>query len=130
MRCKTKQRKGSRPDPPRRLSGSILGYRRITVLSRRSMTAEASSGVPQRRDEINDHPPEEIRETEFGLLPSKYEGRFRKRRRPSLFDQLIETKITPAVMRKAPSASRRVNFSFKTKAAIALMMMTLKPWNG
>jgi len=45
-------------------------------------------------------------------------------------NQLIETKITPAVMSKAPSASRRVSFSFKTNAAITLMMMTLNPWNG
>jgi hypothetical protein len=34
------------------------------------------------------------------------------------------------VMSKAPRASRRVSFSFKTNAAITLMMMTLNPWNG
>ena len=34
--------------------------------------------------EINDHRPGEIRETEFSLPPSKYEGRLRKRGRPSL----------------------------------------------
>src|SRR5216110_1129737 len=71
MRCKTKQREDSR-------SAIILGYRRIT-------TNENSPGIRRNPGEINDHRPEEIRETEFGLPPSKYEGRFRKRRRPSLF---------------------------------------------
>src|SRR5205814_8722060 len=56
----------------------ILGYRRITA-------NENSPGIRRNPGEINDHRPEEIRETEFGLPPSKYEGRFRKRRRPSLF---------------------------------------------
>src|SRR5438477_12055299 len=56
----------------------ILVYRRITA-------NENSPGIRRNPGEINDHRPGEIRETEFGLPPSKYEGRFRKRRRPSLF---------------------------------------------
>jgi len=39
MRCKTKQREDSRSDLPRKLSGLILGYRRITA-------NENSLGVP------------------------------------------------------------------------------------
>ena len=134
MRCKTKQRKGSRPKFDPRVSSHHVPRLR-----------DGHSSCLGGMGGINDHRPEEIRETEFGLSPSKYEGRFRKRRRPSLFqidfarhdnglstklNQLIETKITPAVMSKAPSASRRVSFSFKTNAAITLMMMTLNPWNG
>ena len=57
----------------------ILGYRRI-MANEKFAGRFRESGI-----EINDHRPEEIRETEFGLTPSKYEGRFRKRGRPSLF---------------------------------------------
>ena len=73
MRCKTKQRKGSR-------SAQILGYRRIT---RRAavMTAERSRASAQ-PGEINDHRPEEIRE-QNSAYRHRNEGRFRKRRRPS-----------------------------------------------
>ena len=42
MRCKTKQREGSRPD-------KILGYRRITA-------NENSPGFRRNLGEINDHP--------------------------------------------------------------------------
>ena len=42
MRCKTKQRKGSRLD-------TILGYRRITA-------DENSQGIRRNLDEMNDHP--------------------------------------------------------------------------
>jgi hypothetical protein len=42
MRCKTKQRKGSRPD-------LILGYRRTTA-------NENSPGIRRNPDEMNDHP--------------------------------------------------------------------------
>jgi len=40
------------------------------------MTTEITSGVRRNPDEINDRRLEEIRETEFGLPPSNYEGRF------------------------------------------------------
>jgi len=40
------------------------------------MTAERLSGVRRNPGEINDRRLEEIRETEFGLPPSHYEGRF------------------------------------------------------
>src|SRR4030095_6054291 len=57
MRCKTKQRKGSRPM-------KILGYRRIT--------ANANSlGSRKTPGEINDHPGRHGDRTEFGLSPSK-----------------------------------------------------------
>jgi hypothetical protein len=39
-------------------------------------TTEITSGVRRNPSEINDRRPEEIRETEFGLPPSNYEGRF------------------------------------------------------
>ena len=42
MRCKTKQRKGSRPD-------RILGYRRTTA-------NESSQGARRNLSEMNDHP--------------------------------------------------------------------------
>src|SRR5947207_11508673 len=72
MPCQRRQREDSR-------SATLLGYRRIMVPRLRDGRSRAS-GI-----EINDHRPGEIRETEFGLPPSKYEGRFRNRRRPSLF---------------------------------------------
>ena len=71
MRCKTKQRKGSRPV-------LILGYRRITVPQLRD---RALGEIRERQMII---PADKLAATEFGLSPSKYEGRFRKRRRPSL----------------------------------------------
>jgi len=49
MRCKTKQRKGSRPD-------LILGYRRTT-------TNENSPGIRRNPDEMNDHQREQSRDT-------------------------------------------------------------------
>jgi hypothetical protein len=56
----------------------IPGYRRITA-------NESSSDSRRNQGEINDHRGRHGDRTEFGLSPSKYEGRFRKRRRPSLF---------------------------------------------
>ena len=50
--------------------------------ARKRLGRSRASGI-----EINDHRPEEIRETEFGLPPSKYEGRLRKRGRPSLLSE-------------------------------------------
>jgi hypothetical protein len=44
MRCKTKQRKGSRPD-------KILGYRRTTIPRRRDGHSSRDCGT----DEMNDH---------------------------------------------------------------------------
>ncbi len=73
MRCKTKQRKGSRPD-------LILGYRRTTF-------RDCGTGSWRNPGEINDHPVPNA----FGVRQNSayrhrnYEGRFRKRRRPSLF---------------------------------------------
>jgi hypothetical protein len=40
------------------------------------MTADRFIGIRRNLDEINDRRLEEIRETEFGLPPSNYEGRF------------------------------------------------------
>ena len=40
------------------------------------MTADRFIGIWRNLDEINDRRLEEIRETEFGLPPSNYEGRF------------------------------------------------------
>jgi hypothetical protein len=40
------------------------------------MTAGRFIGIWRNLDEINDRHLEEIRETEFGLRPSNYEGRF------------------------------------------------------
>jgi hypothetical protein len=71
MRCKTKQRKGSRPD-------KILGYRRTTA-------NESSPGIRRNPDEMNDHQREQSRRQNSAYRHQNYEGRFRKRRRPSLF---------------------------------------------
>src|SRR5206468_12530842 len=70
MRCKTKQRKGSRPT-------KILGYRRITA-------NENSPGIRRNPDEMNDHQREQSRRQNSAYRHRNYEGRFRKRRRPSL----------------------------------------------
>jgi hypothetical protein len=73
MRCKTKQRKGSRPD-------KILGYRRITA-------NENSPGIRRNPGEMNDHQREQSRRQNSAYRHRNYEGRFRKRRRPSLLNQ-------------------------------------------
>src|SRR6476469_582083 len=70
MRCKTNR--GRTAGPP-----MIPGYRRIT-------SRTCGTGVRRELGEINDHPFAVRRATEFGLSPSTNEGRFRKRRRPSL----------------------------------------------
>lgn len=113
MRCKTKQREDSRSDPPRIISGLILGYRRTTsavaaVYDRRKWSM--GGFVAQLRDgiEINDHRVRFGGRTEFGLSPSNYEGRFRKRRRPSLYQPL--GRLRP----RLPAAVSAVsNISFK-----------------
>ena len=61
MWCKTKQREGSRPVDPRVSSH----HDRLNLLD-----ARRNSG------EINDHHPEEIRDTEFGLPSSNMKGAF------------------------------------------------------
>src|SRR5438876_12357467 len=71
MRCKTKQRKGSRPD-------KILGYRRTTA-------NENSPSIRRNPDEMNDHQREQSRRQNSAYRHRNYEGRFRKRRRPSLY---------------------------------------------
>ena len=65
MRCKTEQRKGSRSAK----SSGIVASRQtvVAVYDRRRRLA----GVRRKLDEINDHRPEEIQGTEFGLSPSK-----------------------------------------------------------
>ena len=76
MRCKTKQRKGSRPD-------KILGYRRITA-NENSPGIRPACGT----DEMNDHQREQSRRQNSAYRHRNYEGRFRKRRRPSLLIRL------------------------------------------
>src|SRR6476469_10086358 len=73
MRCKTKQRKGSRLD-------LILGYRRTT-------TNENSPGIRPAcgADEMNDHQVATATQQNAAYRHRNYGGRFRKRRRPSLF---------------------------------------------
>src|SRR5947209_19036756 len=77
--CGARQNRG-RTAGPLRSSGIVASWSRDCGIGR-----SRASGI-----EINDHRPAEIRETEFGLPPSKYEGRFRKRRRPSLFQNVVE----------------------------------------
>ena len=72
MRCKTKQRKGSRPD-------LILGYRRTTA-NENSLGIRPACGT----DEMNDHPVATATRQNSAYRHQNYEGRFRKRRRPSL----------------------------------------------
>ena len=96
MRCKTKQRKGSRPD-------KILGYRRITA-------NETSTGHSSRAcgtDEMNDHQREQSRRQNSAYRHRNYEGRFRKRRRPSLLNQRRRgaRSFLPSVFRSERSAS-------------------------
>ena len=68
-----KQRKGSRPD-------KTLGYRRTTA-------NESSPGIRPAcgTDEMNDHQREQSRRQNSAYRHRNYEGRFRNRRRPSLF---------------------------------------------
>src|SRR6476646_4053548 len=73
MRCKTKQRKGSRPD-------KILGYRRTTA-NENSPGIRSAFGT----GEMNDHQRDQSRRQNSAYRHRNYEGRFRKRRRPSLF---------------------------------------------
>src|SRR6266487_994283 len=75
MRCKTKQRKGSRPV-------KILGYRRTTA-------NESPPGIRRNLGEMNDHQREQSRPQNSAYRHRNYEGRFRKRRRPSLFYLLV-----------------------------------------
>ena len=72
MRCKTKQRKGSRFD-------FILGYRRTTA-NENSPGIRPACGA----DEMNDHQVATAAEQNSAYRHRNYEGRFRKRRRPSL----------------------------------------------
>src|SRR5438132_4350780 len=85
MRCKTKQRKGQ----PARL---ILGYRRIAA-------NESSSDSWRNPGEINDHPQyfaSKVLGQNSAYRHQKYEGRFRKRRRPSLLQfERGERALTP-----------------------------------
>src|SRR5437867_6639507 len=62
MRCKTKQRKGSRPD-------KILGYRRITA-------NENSPGSRRNPGEINDHPREQSRRQNSAYRHRNMKGAF------------------------------------------------------
>ena len=78
------------------------------------MTTEITSGVRRNPDEINDRRLEEIRETEFGLPPSNYEGRFGNGAPFALFiDALLIT------LESIPSPDRRpLRFSAPSDAIL------------
>src|SRR5207302_10323550 len=83
------------------------------------MTTEITSGVRRNPDEINDRRLEEIRETEFGLPPSNYEGRF-ENGAPFAFLQSAQKRSSrkpPNPLRSAPGAATFCAASPRTQAA-------------
>src|SRR5438270_7085618 len=85
------------------------------------MTTEITSGVRINPDEINDRRLEEIRETEFGLPPSNYEGRFGNGAPFALFiDALLIT------LESIPSPDRRpLRFSAPSDAILKNLALFL-----
>jgi len=59
---------------------------RLTLGYRRTTANESSPGIRRNPDEMNDHQREQSRRQNSAYRHRNYEGRFRKRRRPSLFD--------------------------------------------
>src|SRR5436190_22155058 len=83
------------------------------------MTAVRLIGVRRNPGEINDRRLEEIRETEFGLPPSNYEGRF-ENGAPFAFLQSAQKRSSrkpPNPLRSAPGAATFCAASPRTQAA-------------